>query len=345
MQYLAIAIPLLFLSWFLVKLALKYFPRLGFLDRPHKYGLKRPPIPYYGGLVIVIAFLISVLFWLPWDVRLVTFLGLSVLVAAVSFADDSWGIRPLYRLLLQVLVGAGLFAGGIAVQALPNPFGAEIGLAGATVGGVAVFSLLVTVFWVVLIMNALNWSDGIDGMTSGVGGLAALVIFLLAARPNFHTVDQTAVLVMALSLFVVLAVFWRYEFPPAKILMGDTGTMFVGFLLAGLAIYAGGKLATAVLVLGFPLLDAVWVVARRLLAGKSPFKGDLQHFHHRLLYAGLSKRQAVSVVYLLSCFFGMMALLLDSGSKVWALIGMLAAMAVMGFLVVILEVEKSRKKD
>lgn len=344
MQYLAIVIPLIVLTWFLLRLALRFFPRLGLLDRPHKYGLKRAPIPYYGGLVIVVAFLISALFWLPWDTRLLTFLGLAVLVAAVSFCDDRWGIRPLYRLILQVLVGVGLFAGGVAVGALPNPLGAEIGLGAVTVGGVAVLSLLVTVFWVVLIMNSLNWSDGIDGMTSGVGAIAALVIFLLAARPHFHSVDQTAVLVMALSLFVILAVFWRYEFPPAKILMGDTGTMFLGFLLAGLAIYSGGKLATAVLVLGFPILDALWVVSRRLLQGKSPFKGDLHHFHHRLLNAGLSKRQAVSAIYLISLFFGLMALVLDSGAKIWALIGMIFVMAVAGFLVVILEVEKSRKK-
>lgn len=344
MQYLAIAILPAVLTWLLFQLARKYFPRLGMMDRPHKYGLKRAPIPYYGGIIIVLAFLVSVLFWLPWDNKLLIFLGLAVLVAAVSFWDDLKKIRPVYRLLLQVVVGVGLYAGGIYVQALPNPLGAEFDLQAVVVGGVAIFSLLITVLWVILIMNTLNWVDGLNGLSSGVAGLAAFIMFLLAVKPEFHTVDQTAVVVMGLSLAVVLLVFWFYDFYPAKILMGDTGTMFIGFILAGLAIYSGGKLATAVLVLGFPILDAIWVIIRRLINKTSPFKGDLQHFHHRLLYAGFSERQALTVIYAMAGFFGIMALVLDSGAKIWAIIGMIAAMAVMGLLVVLLEVEKTRKK-
>lgn len=344
MQYLTIAILPAVLTWILIQLVRKLFPRWGLMDRPQKYGLKRGPIPYYAGIVIVLAFLISVLFWLPWDYKLLTFLGLAVLVAVVSFWDDWKGIKPIYRLLLQVGVGCGLYFGGVYVQALPNPLGTEIDLQTMVLGGVAVFSLLVTVFWVVLIMNTLNWIDGLNGLSSGVAGIAALIMFLLAVKPSFHTVDQTAVIVMGLSLSVILLVFWFYDFYPAKILMGDTGSMFIGFLLAGLAIYSGGKLATAVLVLGFPILDAMWVILRRLINKKSPFKGDLQHFHHRLLYAGFSERKALVIIYLLSAFFGVMALVLGSGAKIWALIGMVSAMAVMGLLVVLLEVEKTREK-
>lgn len=344
MQYLAIAILPAILTWLLIQLARKYFPRLGLMDRPHKYGFKRAPIPYYGGIIIVLAFLISVLFWLPWDNKLLIFLGLAFLVALVSFWDDLKKIGPIYRLLLQILVGVGLYFGGVFVQALPNPLGAEVDLQTMVIGGVAIFSLLATVLWVVLIMNTLNWIDGLNGLTSGVSGIAALVMFLLAVKPAFHTVDQTAVVVMGLTLAVVLLVFWFYDFYPAKILMGDTGSMFIGFILAGLAIYSGGKLATAVLVLGFPILDAFWVIIRRLINKTSPFKGDLQHFHHRLIYAGFSEKQALLAIYLLSGFFGVMALILGSGAKIWALIGMMAAMAVMGLLVVLLEVEKTRKK-
>ncbi len=138
--------------------------------------------------------------------------------------------------------------------------------------------------------------------------------------------------------------FWRYDFPPARILMGDTGTMFVGFLLAALSIYDHGQLATAFLVLGLPILDAVWVVTRRILTGRAPWRGDLDHFHHRLLRAGLSERQTVGVICLISAVFGVLAVILHSGAKVWAGIGLLALVTTLAFSVVMLDIEKQRKK-
>jgi UDP-GlcNAc:undecaprenyl-phosphate/decaprenyl-phosphate GlcNAc-1-phosphate transferase len=344
MQYIWVAITGLVLSAIFLRFAFYFFPKWGLMDRPHKYGLKRAAIPYYGGLVIVISFLIGCAVFLQFDFKLFSFLLLATLIAMISFFDDLRGIKPVYRLLLQVGAAIGLFFSGTFVSAFPNPIGAEINLMAVEWGGVAVISLLVTVLWVILIMNTLNWIDGLNGLSSGVSGIAALVLFVLSVMPGMHVVDQSTVAIMALLLFVILAVFWIFDFYPAKILMGDTGTMFIGFILAGLAIFSGGKLATAVLVLGFPILDALWVIIRRLLEGKSPFAGDLQHFHHRLLYAGLSERQALIVIYIASAVFGLLALILGSGQKMWAVIGMISVMAVIGFAVVLMEVENNRKK-
>lgn len=344
MYYFWVAITGLVLSAIFLRMAFHFFPKWGLMDRPQKYGLKRAPIPYYGGLVIVISFLIGCAVWLRFDFKLLSFLLLATMVAMVSFFDDLRGIKPVYRLLMQVVVAVLLFLSGTFVTALPNPIGPEINLMSVQLGGLAVVSLLITVLWVVLIMNTLNWVDGLNGLSSGISGIAALIIFVLSILPGMHTVEQVPVAVMALLLFSVLAVFWIFDFYPAKILMGDTGTMFIGFILAGLAIFSGGKLGTAVLVLGFPILDAFWVIVRRLLDGKSPFKGDLQHFHHRLLYAGLAERQALIIIYLASFIFGLLALILGSGQKIWAIIGMISVMAVIGFSVVIMEVENNRKK-
>jgi UDP-GlcNAc:undecaprenyl-phosphate GlcNAc-1-phosphate transferase len=144
---------------------------------------------------------------------------------------------------------------------------------------------------------------------------------------------------------MTMLVFWYFDFYPAKILMGDTGSMFLGYTLAALAIFSGGKMATAFLVMGFPILDAFWVIVRRILNGKSPLKGDLFHFHHRLIYAGLSERSALVVIYSAAAVFGLMAVFLSSAQKIWAIIGLFATMAILGFGIVVLEIEKSRKKD
>jgi len=344
MNYFWVAISGIVLSLIFTVLARRFFPRWGLLDKPHKYGLNRAPIPYFGGVTIVLAFLIGAAIFLKWENRLLIFLGLALLVAMVSFLDDLKGISPYIRLLLQIGAGAALYFSGIQVMALPNPIGPEINLMSWQWGGVAVLSLLATIFWLLLIMNTLNWSDGLNGLASGVSAIASLVIFLLAVKPGIHLVDQTPVAVMALLLASILLVFAAQEFYPARILMGDTGSMFLGFMLAGLTIYSGGKLGTALLVLGFPILDALWVILRRILSKRSPLKGDLQHFHHRLLYAGLSQRQALVVIYLASAMFGLLALVLGSGQKIWAIIGLVATMAVIGLTVVVLEVEKSRKK-
>lgn len=345
MNYWLIAISGLILALISVRLALLLFPKLGLMDRPHKYGLKRAPIPYYGGLAIVAAFMIGCLIWLKLDFKLLAFLGLGLIVAGISFIDDRRGLSPILRLLMQIGVGVGLFAAGIFVQAFPNPIGPEVVLTNWQWGGVAIGSLIITVMWVVLIMNTVNWSDGLNGLPSGLSTIAALTIFFLTIKPGIFSPDQTAVAIMALLLGVTMLVFCFHDFYPAKILMGDTGSMFLGFILAGLAIFSGGKLATAFLVMGVPILDSIWIILRRLLAKKSPFKGDLEHFHHRLLYAGLSDRQALLVNYVVAAIFGILAIVLGNGQKIWAMIGLMAVMATLGLSVVILDIEKKRKKD
>lgn len=343
MNYLLIAVASFLTGWVTVQVALKFFPKWGLMDRPHKYGLKRDPIPYYGGLTIVTAFMINALLWLKLDVRLLIFLAIALAIVIISFWDDWKGLKAIWRLLMQIVAGVALFFSGTMVTAIPNPIGAELPLSNWIIGGVAIGSLLVTVIWVVLIMNTVNWIDGLNGLPSGVSTIASLVIFVLSIKPD-NAVDQTAVAVMALILGMVTLAFWLYDFYPAKILMGDTGSMFIGFMLAGLAIYSGGKLATAVLVLGFPIVDAIWVILRRIFSGVSPFKGDLIHFHHRLLYAGFTMRQALWIIYFACFIFGVLAIFLGTGQKLWAFLGLISTMAILGFLVVILEIEKNREK-
>lgn len=344
MNYWLIALVSLLIGILTIRMLIWFFPKIGLVDRPHRYGLKRAPIPYYGGWSIFVAFLTGVLLWLKLDSRLIALIVVGFLIVIISFWDDYKGIKPLWRLIMQVLVGIAMYFSGIFVKALPNPIGPEIVLTEFNIAGILIFSLIATVIWFVLIMNTLNWIDGLNGLPSGVSMIAFATIFLLSIKPGFHTVDQTVVAVIGLVMSITMLVFVWHDFYPAKLLMGDTGSMFLGYLLAAMAIYSGGKLATAVLVLAFPILDSIWVILRRIISGNSPFKGDLMHFHHRLTYAGLSHRQALLVIYLCSAFFGGLALVLDHGQKIWAVVGAISVMAVLGMLTVLLEVEKNRKK-
>ena len=304
----------------LCALALRLFPRIGLMDRPHLYGLTRAPIPYFGGLVIYSTFLILALLFVPMSRELLGLLAGISLLTLTSFIDDAYRLPPLIRLLAQVAAGILLALSGVGVDHITNPFGGTIALTALTTSftlfgylyHLSLLGILFTVGWVVLLTNSMNWMDGVPGLCSGVAALAALTIFLLALRPDFHYFDQTSVSLIAAILAGSAGAFVAYNFPPPRILLGDTGSMLFGFILAALAIYSGGKIATAALVLGVPLVDALLVIIRRIALRRSPLRGDYSHLHHRLLAAGCTKPQAVLILYTASIAFGASALFITS---------------------------------
>jgi len=327
------------LTFCLVLAALKLFPKWGLMDRPEKYGLNRKPIPYYGGAAIFVGFTVSVLLFVKMDATLAGFLAAGALIAVISFIDDYRGLSPVLRLFVQILAALTLVAVGVGIQSISNPLGDplildqwKIALTLDQIYQISVLGALFTVVWVVLIVNTMNFLDGLNGLSSGVAVIAAFSLFLLSVRPGIHydIVSQIPVATMSIILFSCALAFWIFDFYPAKILMGDTGSMFLGFVLATLAIFSGGKIATAFLVMGFPLLDAIWVVLRRIFSGKSPMKGDNKHLHHRLLEIGLSDRKALMLIYALCTVFGGIAVLLEGRQKLYAILVMVVFMILMG---------------
>lgn len=311
MLYLLILFFGALICFLFTRLSRKYFPLLGLVDRPKKYRLKRSPIPYYGGLGIFFSFLVTVLTFLGVDQTVLVVLGGAFLIVLVSFLDDYLGLSPYIRLLVQVLIGFLVFLFGIGIESVRIPFVGEFGLDIWTYSGMSVLALIATVGWFVLLMNVMNFLDGLNGLVSGTSTISFLVIFLLSIQ-SFHLIDQFYVSVMSIALVGICLVFWFFDFYPAKILMGDTGSMFLGYMIAILSILAGGKLATAILVLGFPILDAFWVILRRIYDRKSPFKGDYKHLHHRLLRMGLTEKRALTLNYVFCGLFGLVALLSPS---------------------------------
>ena len=320
-------------SW----LVLKLFPRLGLMDRPEAYGHKRKPIPYPGGVALFVTFVLGVLLFLPVDRTLVSILTGATLLAVTSFIDDRRGLSPYLRLAVQFVAAALLVLGGIGIVSISNPFGDPIMLNGwqlpIELGGMTytltLLADLLTVFWVMTMVNAFNWIDGVPGMTSSVSAVAALVLLMLSIRPDFHFMDQSLAIALSAIVLGMSIGFLVFDFPAPRMLMGDTGSMLLGFLLATIAIVSGGKIATTLLVLGFPIIDFVWVILRRLISGQSPFKGDLWHFHHRLLKAGLSERVTVIFFAATAALFGVLALSLHTEGKVLAFAGILAVMVLL----------------
>lgn len=296
------------------------------MDNPRKYGLTRDPIPYFGGLAIVAAFFSASFVFLPMSQETIALLIGTGCLALVAFFDDRHGLPATLRLGVQILAALLLVLGGATITTITNPFGGSIDLTGLAVtlpfvGIIYLIPAMLITIWVVALTNTLNWLDGLPGLSAGTATVAALIMLILASRPDFHYFDQSAVIMLAGIVAGSAAGFFLWNLHPPRILLGDTGSMPLGFLLAAIAVFSGAKIATAALVLGVPLLDAIAVITRRILRGVSPLRGDLTHLHHRLLAAGLTKRQTVAIILALSLLFGSAALFIETSfGKLLALV-------------------------
>lgn len=313
------------------KIALTDFAKLKLLDNPEKYGMARKKLPYPTGILSVFVFLAFFTFLSPWTTQTAGILIGVLLLALISFIDDRHGIDPKLRLLTQAIVAFLIFATGSRIYTLTNPLIAD-GLIKLDTIDIPInfalgtwhfalllpfFSGLFTIFWLMLCMNALNWFDGIPGQVSTLSTIGFLVIGALALSDR---VDQPQLALIAFVLAGICGAGLLFDFPPNKVLMGDTGAMFFGLMLGVLTLYAGGKVATAFLVLGVPLIDVFLVIMRRLSKGANPMRGNAtnEHLHHRLLSLGWSERKIILLTAGLGTLFGISALFLSTGEKMIA---------------------------
>lgn len=314
------------------------------MDRPHKYALKRNPIPYPGGILLFIVFTALALIFFQPNLKLIGLLIGGALLVTVSFIDDRVELPPWLRLFTQIMVAIIMVAVGIGIVSITNPFGGYIALDqikltvdwGTMTSTIMLFSAIFTVIWIVLIVNTMNWLDGIPGLVSGITVLASMTLFFLSIS---DLVNQPEIAIMAIIVGMMALAFWMFDFYPPKILLGDSGSMFFGLLLAVMAIFSGGKIATAFLILGFAILDALFVIVHRIYNKKAPWKGGewdkyrkAVHLHHRLLQSGFSERQVLIVIYFLSAVFGISALFLGTFGKFWAIVILAIASFVLGMV-------------
>lgn len=252
-------------------------------------------------LAFVLTLILDQNLFLSWEIKGL-FLALA-LILIVGIRDDikeiSWKIHLFFQIFLVGLV----FFWGIRIEYITNPFSS--GIVNFSGNGGLLISFFLVLVWILVLMNALNWLDGIDGLSGGTAFISALTIFFLSLKPE---VNQPPVAILAIALAGAILGFLLFNFYPAKILAGTSGSLFFGFTLAILAIFSGTKIATTILVLFLPLMDFLWVIGERLKERKSIFKPDQKHLHFKLLELGWSPLKINAFFFSATAFFSLIAL-------------------------------------
>jgi len=325
---------LIFLSSFLISIIstilVKFFAeKLKIVDKPGKERkIHQQVIPLLGGVAIFLSFFLM-LFFLRGEIlardlnaaHLISFFIGGFIIIIGGFIDDKYDITPGWQIIFPVLAGAAVITGGIGITKITNPMAA-----GTLLHFSAIAGAMLTFLWLLGMMYTTKLLDGVDGLVSGLAGISGIIIFLFTMTTKYYQPD---VGLMGLILAAAALGFLLFNFYPAKIFLGEGGSILIGYIIAVLAIISGGKIAIALLIMGIPILDVAWTILRRLLQRQNPFKkSDRRHLHHRFLDMGLSQRQTVFIYYFFAAVFGGAALFLQSQGKMIAL-GILAVIMVL----------------
>ncbi len=331
--------------------------KLGLMDDPklHKHPgiIHTKPIPRGGGIPLFFgAFFASILF-IPFNgmisaVFFAAFLALSVGIIDDKLNAQSKDVSPYVRFLVNILTAIIVVASGVTIHFITNPFGEGVLQLDAIKFGLPfipftlVLSDLVSVIWLIWVMNMINWSKGVDGQMPGIVAISAIVIGILSLKLN--SMGDGSFVDAQLSFIIAGCAigFLIFNFYPAKIFPGYGATAL--YLLLGVAsILTSAKLATAILVLGVPMFDALFIIIRRLLNKKSPFQGDKKHLHHILLKLGYNQRQVALYYWCFSAILGLIALGLESKSKIFAIIMVIACTG--GALLFLHRITKTKNEE
>lgn len=330
-KYLIISLVSVFLSFVLTRgvryLAIKF----GLMDKPNQERkIHKLNIPLAGGIGIFLTFFI-VLFYLKDELIagnletshwLGVFFG-SLFLMLGGYLDDKYSLKPGAQIVWPILAVVSVIIGGVEIEKITNPFGD--GFIFLNTFKFHIVNLYDTAFYFVLISDLLIMAwlmgmmyttkllDGLDGLVTGVTAIGGAIIFLFTISEKYYQPDiAVASLVLASACVGFLIMNWH----PAKIFLGEGGSLWLGFILGVLAIISGGKFAIALLVMGIPILDVGWTIVRRIKQGHNPFKiSDRKHLHFRLLDSGLGHRKTVILYYIFSSVFGLSALFLQSFGK------------------------------
>lgn len=293
------------ISLFMTPVTKKLAVKFGAVDVPKdERRVHNKPMPLMGGLAIYTAILISALIFLPKDRTLISIIVGGSIICLSGIIDDIKGLSPKAKLAFQIVAAIVLILGDVKIDAITNPFGSP-----GTLWLLNGLSIPITIFWVVGITNTLNLIDGLDGLAAGVAMIASLSFLFVANKFNYMPVMIMSAIVAGSCMG-----FLPYNFNPAKIFMGDTGALLLGFLLAALSIEGVMKsvatiaVVVPIIILGVPIFDTTFAIFRRLLNGRSIAEADKGHLHHRLLKMGYSQKKTVLILYAISAIFGLCAI-------------------------------------
>lgn len=349
LSFLAVFILSFLFSSFFFKVAKRY----KIIDRPKlKRKIHKKPIPLLGGLAVFFAafIVIGVLYFVDRKFILGNhlfiknifgiFIGGAIIMFG-GFLDDKYDLKPKFQIIFPIIAAVVIIAAGLGIRQISNPFGGMLNLAqyewillwhNGIAYRITLFADLFTFIWIMGMMYTTKFLDGLDGLVSGIGAIGSVIIFALSLTSEVNQ-PETALLALIFSGACLGFLIWGWH--PAKIFLGEGGSLFIGFMLGSLAILSGSKISTTLLIIGLPVLDVLWVIIRRIfIEKKSPFSGDRKHFHHRLLDAGFSHKGAVLLLYFITASFGVSALFLQTAQRIKAFAVLIIVMLVMAITVI-----------
>ncbi|MGI6549690.1 MAG: glycosyltransferase family 4 protein [Syntrophomonadales bacterium] len=327
-QVYALSVIIAFIvAYLLMPLVAKLAFRIGAIDQPSARKVHSKPMPRLGGTGIFVAFVVVVLATQDLDRSLMGILLGAAVIFLVGVLDDIYRLSPWTKLAAQISAALIVVYFGVRVHVMTNPFDGVFQL--------GVLSIPLTLLWVIGITNAVNLIDGLDGLAGGVCAIAAITIGVVAWKG-----DQMVVAYMALVLAGAIAGFLPHNFHPARIFMGDSGSMFLGFVLACLSVSGLAKGATLislcipVIILGIPVFDTLFAIIRRVNNQAPIFGADKAHLHHRLMDMGLSHQGSVIIIYIVSALLGAAAVVMTyvSSPKALLILAVVLALIILGAL-------------
>lgn len=316
--YIIVLLSAFVLSCLASPLVIRLAFKIGAVDRPEERKVHTHAMPRMGGMAIFVSFLICLIFILKVSGPFTGLIYGACIIFLVGLLDDIFQLSPWIKLLGQIIAASVAVHYGVVVHFVTNPFDGGFNL--------GFLSIPLTILWIVGISNAINLIDGLDGLAAGVSAIAATtmaVVFLLKGQPEAA--------VVAFTLVAAIAGFIPFNFYPAKTFMGDSGSNFLGFVLACLAIIGTAKSAALIslfipiVILAIPIFDTFFAIFRRLYNQVPIFLPDRDHLHHRLMALGMSHRRSVLIIYGVSSFFSLIAIVITfiSSSKANILLALL----------------------
>ena len=275
--------------------------KIGAIDVPKdNRRMHSKPIPRIGGLAIYLSFGLTCLFFCSYNKELFILLVGGLLMVTLGVLDDVFRLPAIVKFICQIAIGVATALGGIRIDQI---------VIGGNYVSLGYFSIPITVLWIVGLSNAINLIDGLDGLSCGISTISAISILGVILLQGDRTYAVIAVILIGACFG-----FLPFNKNPAKIFMGDTGSLFLGYTLSVISILGTFKMHAAISVLvplfifAVPLTDTIFAFIRRVLSGKSPFSPDRGHFHHRLVDMGFTQKETVKILYSICGIFGLVAL-------------------------------------
>ena len=348
MPFLLVFLTSFILSLLLTPLAARVGLRLNIADDPGGRRKHASRIARTGGIAIFVSFVVGVLITTRLDLprsdpneftRIGGLLIGLIVVFVFGLLDDKFEFKPGLQFIAQAVASIIAIASLIFIERFNNPFtNREVNL-----GQLAPWLIVpLALFWLMGMMNTVNWLDGLDGLAAGIAAIFSAVLFVAMIQDTATQDPQLSIAPLPLALLGATLGFLPYNFYPARVFMGSSGALTLGFALGCLGIIGGAKMATVLLALAVPIIDVAWLIVSRIRHGTSPLQGGRDHLHFRLLDLGLSQRQIVIGYYLVSALFGGLALIIEA--RIYKVLA-LGILGIVTLLVLVIVAKKSEQLE